>query len=785
MSNNSGSLLKPPFIIAAIVIVAIIGLSVTLRDRTNIAKVADSTDDANLEQLETGSTRISTISAPSTRLSDQGQDTALRAPGKKAAPRKQVVEDYDMAKRRAEGDSVITGRVFGELPESERTPESDEQRRERFRSMFAERFGGGNRAEEGNRNDGEGGRQRGFTTLGNTDGQTSGTNLLANSGDQSTSASSSSQFDWLGRFADDNKPLEAAEVLLYEADPNTTHPPLRTTVTDKEGSFTIAGVNGADQRYILVVKAEKFAPEATFITVTDVPREVFVRLEEGVSLRGKVVDKETSQPISGAVVYQPNSRFEASSALGVTTTSLNGEFYFPNTEPGRNLTMARADGYAITRARVRAPDENSIIEMEPGGASISGVTVDRLTGKPQGGARVWAKGSWNFEESVLSGDDGTFKLANLPAGEFDVFAVRGIKSEEQKIELDRGEIVDNVTITMPSELLVSGQVINAKDRSPLQGIKVWFQSTKGAQYRKTNTDGRFSFETMAIEEYTILIHEKGFIPVGDKRSTDSQETITRKVAKNQSSDELTIRLKPVPTLEGTVTGSGRSGRNGPVNDAEVRLGFEAGNDVIEMKTLSDPAGNFFFNLNNNERGRGVVVASANAGMDIKDVRAPRNNPVELKLQREFMSGEVMLIDESPLDGIRVDITRAISASRQDSNAAGRIKLSTINSMRGGRLMGALPRGTQVDLTFHMPDGATVTKDFQTNQLLNSRPIFVYDPVTQDIQADTTPRERNENWRRWGEGGGGGGRGRGNNPGQGNGNPPGGPPREAPTQTTTQ
>lgn len=763
---------KPPVIIGVVVLLALIGLSSGLRHQAEKPERAAEVESGEFDRMETGGTRIVSVDAPSTKLSASGQQTGERAPARKQGPRKQIVEDFDMAKKRAEGDMVITGRIFGREDRGEQpdwrsrggwgqdrsTSSSDRGRRD-----------GGQQGDNGNRQANSSSNRSNFGWLGNdatseTRGQRS-SRTFTQTASASTSETKRPQFDWTSRLG---KPLENAEVLLFENDPNTTHPALRTVTTDKEGSFTIANINGNNQRYIIVAKADGFSPEAASVTVNREPEQTFIRLDKGVPFNGKVVDAETRQPVQGAVIYQPNSRMDAVACLGVTTTSLNGSFSFPNTQAGENMTMVHANGYATKRVRINAPDNNAIIELEPGGASVEGITIDRLTGKPQGGAKVWVTGKHDLAESVVSAADGTFKIDNLPEGEVSVYAVRGMKSEEQHFDIKKAEQVKDVQILLPSELLVSGQVINIKDRKPMQGVKVWFQSNKGAQFKKTNSDGRFAFETMAIDEYALLVHEKGLLPMQDKHSTEAKETIVRKVAKNQSSDEVTIRLKPVPTVEGTVTGPSRRGGDSPINDADITLAFADGRDFYQLKTKSDPAGNFFINLPNGERGKGVLVAKKDYSLDTKDVRVPRNKPVELKLTRDMMFGQVLLSDETPLDGINVKVTRTLSETRAESNSADRITLNDLYTMRGGMLMGALPRNSNVELNFSLPDGVNVSKPFQTNKLLNSRPIFVYDPVTQDIVADTTPRQRNNNWSRWGDRG----RGFGNN-GNGNGNGGGG------------
>ncbi len=713
---SSSGFLKPQILVPVLILIALIGLSFGLKRQVDPKDKSSVAGETEFDRLETGPTRISRIDAPSAKVDSSRQSTANRAPARaKAKPREKIVENYETARKRADGDSYISGRIF-------HTPDNDDNERGRGRDGDNNTSGGERRRDDGD--------------------------------------------SWRDRF----KPVETATIELYEDDPNTTHPPLRTALTDKEGSFTLANINAADQRYILVAKHTNFAPEATFVSMNEVPRDdVFMRLSEGVPVSGRVLDSETSEPIAGAIVYHPNPRFEAFSAMGVTTTTLSGEFSFPNVDSGSAITQARAEGYATTRARVRAPDDDTIIEMQAGGASIAGVTIDRLTGKPEGGARVWASGPRDIAESVISADDGTFTIKNLPEGEFKVYAVRGMKSEVQEIELARGEEIEDVEIILPTPLLVSGQVINNKDRQPLEGVKVWYQSTKGAQFRKTNSDGRFTFETMAIDEYAILIHEKGFLPVQEERTTAGKETIERKIAKNQSSDELVIRLKPVPTVEGNVLGPTRRGNAKQViHDAEVKLAFVDGRNFHQLETKSDPAGNFFFNLPSGERGEGTIVAEKNYAMDAKDVRVPRKNPVQLNLDRDFMRGQLLLIDETPLDGVTVNVTTNVPKDRSGGSIH-KMQMTSMNTMRGGMLFGALPKDQQVELTFSLPDGEAISKEFNTNRLLNSRPIFVYDPVSKDIVADTTPRQRNRDWDRYGERGRGDGGGRGGqNGGQGQG-----------------
>lgn len=731
--------LKPPVLVGAIVLIALLGLTNGLKRQNDRDTARDRVERTDVDRLETGKTRVGRINAPSASVSSASRQTGNRAPAApRTQPREQLVEDFAAAQRRADGNSHISGRIVS-------MPELDEE--------------GGRRPwerGEGERAEGEDDRRRRFE-------------------------------DFMSRM----QPVEGAEVMLFENDPNTTHPPVRVATTNSSGTFTLPNLNDADQRYILVAKAKDLAPEAISITLNERPREdVFLRLSKGVPVSGQVIDAETSEPVGGATVYQPNARFEAFSALGVTTTTANGEFHFANVDPRAMMTQARADGYTPSRARVRAPSDDLTIRMRPGVATISGVTLDRLTGKPQGGARVWVRGRRDLAESVVSSDDGTFRITNLPEGEVEVYAVRGMESEPVTLTLERGKDVEDVELLLPTMLQVSGQVLHATERKPLEGIKVWYNSSKGAQHRTTNSDGRFAFETMAIDSYEILINEKGYLPIQDGDSTNTAlQTIARKVAKNQSSDELTIRLRPVPTIEGTVTGQqGRGGRGGGfggfgggggggdqrIHDAEVKLSFVADRHFEELKTRTDAAGNFFFNLPDQNRGDGIVVATKDMSIATEEIKLPTDKSIDLKLERNFVSAQLYLIDETALDSVSVDVSVRIPKGRggEHSDLARDVKISEMNSMRGGRMFGMLPADQDVTLTFHMPDGKAISEDFPSSRLLNSQTIFVYDPVSESIIVDTTPRSNRGGDRGWG-GRGGGGRGQGG-PGGGQRGPGGGP-----------
>jgi protocatechuate 3,4-dioxygenase beta subunit len=539
---------------------------------------------------------------------------------------------------------------------------------------------------------------------------------------------------------DDNKPVADARILLYENDPNTTNPPLREAISDKEGSFTLSQLHDGDRRFVLVAKAEGFAPEAHFVFLRGQPTEQDIRLRPGVPVTGTVVDGSTSQPLAGVTIVQPNEGDTAFAVLGSITSGPDGRFHFPFVHPGPVATIAQHPGYRTTRVQLRAPKENLEIRMIAGGATIRGTTVDRLSGKPRGGAKVWLEGN-GIADSRMSSADGTFEFTEVPGGAYEMYGIRGMRSEKQKVEVTNTEVKEGVVITLPSDLFVSGKVINVNKGKPLPGIKIWYRSPSGRNSVLSDQEGRFAFETLAVNTYTIEIHEKGLVPAGDKRTTSIEETITRPVPKNASSDTIIVRLRQVPVIEGIVRGSKRQdGPVAPLFGADVAVDYLHDKDHRRVMTRSDIDGKFFVNLPTNRPGEAKILAFRNFSTAAEGLRLPQRRPAQLTLKRNVMFATVLLVDQAPLEGMKVEFGHFLPDNRPEHQAL-LIKERDFYSNRGGRLIVPLPENQKVQLTFNTLDGNRIPKTFNTNQLLNSQPIFIYDPVTKDILSDVKPRNR--------------------------------------------
>lgn len=566
---------------------------------------------------------------------------------------------------------------------------------------------------------------------------------------------------------EDGAPLPGAEVMLYEPDPMTSAPALRTAVTDTEGSYTLADVNRSGVQFILAAKAPGHAPEVRFVTMNG-PQRLDITLEKGVTLSGSVLDATTSAPIGGATVYFPATPWTVFAFLGTTISDGTGRFTFTDVKAGRSMTVAEASGYARTSRTVRSPANDAVIPMRPGGAVIRGMTVTRLGSKPAGGARVVLYSRNGGVFSTTSRQDGTFELRDLPGGNHTLLAFKGAPSRPERVQLQDNSVKEDVTLVLPSEVYVNGRVIRADNSRPLPGIGIKYQGVLGGDMVLSDEEGRFNFTTLAVDSYWVEVSERGLVPVSDRSTTSVAERVTRNIEPGAASDELVLKMRGVPAITGVVRQARGGGEPAPVWNAEIFAHVESEGELLNLRARSDTNGAFFVNLPEFKRGYARVFARRGRAVALAETRAPVRRPLRMTLTQDILRGEVYLTDMSPLSGVRVSAVYQFPGPAQ----YGRLR-SLVGDMATAGLYGnfvlPLVRDNQVKLNFRLPDNVRVEKDFSTNALVRRDQVFVYDPVTKDIMHDAR-----------GGGGGrreGGERPRGEGRGRGEGGRDGGRPRD--------
>ena len=193
----------------------------------------------------------------------------------------------------------------------------------------------------------------------------------------------------------------------------------QTITSDESGLFSIAPLK-ASERYSLRVDHSGFASQLlSGIEVSeDVTTDIEVRLEEGGSLFGRVID-EQGQPLDDVdiVVYElaPHNKSPERDSGNVTRSSTDGEYHFDHLYPGPARVVASKIGYATETqdmVPVATGSETELADFVLGkGAHIVGRTINAVDESPLGEVLVTAR--------PVGGDNRTMVIDNYPPIESD------------------------------------------------------------------------------------------------------------------------------------------------------------------------------------------------------------------------------------------------------------------------------------------------------------------------------------------------------------------------------
>ncbi len=187
--------------------------------------------------------------------------------------------------------------------------------------------------------------------------------------------------------AETNRPLD--EVLirpLYRKGSNEA-------VTDEGGRFVLNSVPiddsvDVDAKLIGPKQSEYFRSRVSLPVSSGMPEKpIKIELTRGITVRGRVIDKETGQPVEGRVTYfsadasdkpnttQPDSLATRLLASPTVTTNTDGTFSIP-TLPGKGFLSVRANRHHWYRMGVGFEDGDDS-RMEPQFNSRVPISVDR------------------------------------------------------------------------------------------------------------------------------------------------------------------------------------------------------------------------------------------------------------------------------------------------------------------------------------------------------------------------------------------------------------------------
>lgn len=236
-----------------------------------------------------------------------------------------------------------------------------------------------------------------------------------------------------------------------------------------------------------------------------------------------------------------------------TLTAADGSFSLSGLEPGAYAVWVEsAEGVAF-RPSVLAGAEP--VELRLGPARwVSGLVTDDAN-VPIAGALVTAVFSSHsrfFE--TLTDAQGRYRLGPLPPGVLVALAAKeGLLSPVEPLWTYTPDVKRTFVLTRPKRL--KGRVLRAE--APVVGVEVQLTHDLDREEPRTavtDAAGRFSFEGLSPEFYTVLVEQEG-----------EGDSATIHLGEAPPDTELTLELEPVVFIEGVV----RDENQQPLPDTQV------------------------------------------------------------------------------------------------------------------------------------------------------------------------------------------------------------------------
>lgn len=378
--------------------------------------------------------------------------------------------------------------------------------------------------------------------------------------------------------------LAGATVRLFRSEEWPDGAPVAETETDTVGDFKITMTEAPTGTLVLVVTKQGCTDLVhRFDPLSDGPPEFLgATLPGNLAVTGRVVDKSSGEPVSGASV-----RLEGAGGVKTTQTDDQGLFSFKALSAGPAELTVQADGFGRERLSLKDLEsitDELIIELKPQ-RTVSISIVDDLGKAIRGVVIECYDRDRDHFEAVTSDDDGKATIAgwHFDAEELSVRLTHDTHVSdgdfERTISFPTDELNALSTLVMQRAGTIKGRVVSAASGEPVYGARVITGDTYSDATPRdwTDTDGRFDIRGVAPGAATVTVHAADYAPELQTVSVQAGGPV-----------ELRFRLsEPV-----TVTGVVKNAAGEPVAGAEIKSLTWRGATTLALRAIADGEGRF-------------------------------------------------------------------------------------------------------------------------------------------------------------------------------------------------
>jgi len=332
------------------------------------------------------------------------------------------------------------------------------------------------------------------------------------------------------------EPVGDADFSVFEKGPagrGLSPGPVEVPRTDSSGRFRLQGLT--EGQWGVSVHARGYRLEQRDLEVHAGENRLDFRLEHEAEVEGQAVDSadrperenDHKGTIRGSILgldakelakiktvhaHQPPGTSKGSQV------NVRGEYRIEGLAPGEWTVSASTGNRRVeVKTDLTADGSEAHLDLEfPPGMNLSGKILRQGEPVAETTVRVLDGPGTSYWASAACNQRGEFRLEGIDTGSYrlGIFSREYALLHEQQIELTSDRYIE---IALPANRL-SGRVVNAADSSPVAWADVslrtaWYGAGRYEAARtRTNADGVFTFQNVAVEHYTVVVEKEGFEP---------------------------------------------------------------------------------------------------------------------------------------------------------------------------------------------------------------------------------------------------------------------------------
>ncbi|WP_303984580.1 carboxypeptidase regulatory-like domain-containing protein, partial [Niallia circulans] len=377
-----------------------------------------------------------------------------------------------------------------------------------------------------------------------------------------------------------------------------------TVVSDSNGFYQINGISPGQYTILATNANYQSNTQGVQINSNQTSQVDFTLVSFPATLTGTVVDSTTAIPLVGAVV---NILEQGTNTLIESTLTDGNGIYLAEGLPEGNIVVTTTfQNYASSvTSTFLTPNQTKVLNsaLSPFPSTIVGTVTDSATANPISGVSVQlvvAQTGITVTSTVTS-SDGTYNLANLPQGTFNIiFSTNNYASQTVTVILTPGEVETVNPSLTPNPATITGIVLDSATSTPLANALVQAFNSQGVFLASVLTDMNGQYTLSGLPEGTLTVEASA------PNFGTGIQTVTLTAGQTQT---LPFTLTPNPaSLSGIVTDA-QTGS--PITGALVQV-FVVGTTIPVKSTLTDGTGQYLVSGLNEGEYR-VVISADNYG----------------------------------------------------------------------------------------------------------------------------------------------------------------------------